>query len=144
MRYDEVVEQGSIQHALRFTVAQTRMAYVPPARHWASKNTSAALPPMGMRVRLKASTNIGAYPAHVQVIMRAMMKYGMFVADNGSSWYVSGAPDPRWSDSELATLGGILLMPTGLASAMVAYVLTSPAIMGRVRAREAARSGRRV
>jgi hypothetical protein len=107
VRYDEVVEQGSIQHALRFTVAQTRMAYVPPARHWASSSTSAALPPMGMRVRLKASTNIGGYPAHVQVILRAMMKYGMFVADNGSSWYVSGAPDPRWSDSELATLSGI-------------------------------------
>jgi len=107
VRYDEVVEQGSIQHALRFTVAQTRMAYVPPARHWASSSTSAALPPMGMRVRLKASTNISGYPAHVQVILRAMMRYGMFVADNGSNWYVSGSPDPRWSDSELATLSGI-------------------------------------
>lgn len=107
VRYDEVVEQGSIQHALRFTVAQTRKAYVPPARHWASQDPSTALPPMGMRVRLKASTDISGYPAHVQVILRAMMKYGMYVADNGSSWYVSGAPDPRWSDSELATLNGI-------------------------------------
>lgn len=107
VRYDEVVGQGSIQHALRFTVAQTRMAYVPPATHWASSKTSAALPPMGMRVRLKASTNISGYSANVQVILRAMKQYGMFVADNGSNWYVSGAPDPRWSDDELATLSGI-------------------------------------
>ena len=107
VRYDEVVEQGSIQHALRFTVQHTRKAYVAPARHWASADPSPALPPMGMRVRLKAATAIGGYPAHVQVILRALKQYGMFVADNGSSWYLSGAPDARWDDGELAALGGI-------------------------------------
>jgi len=107
VRYDEVVEAGAINHALRFTVAATRKAYVPPARHWASSDPSAALPPMGMRVRLKASVDISGYPGHVQVILRALKKYGMFVADNGSDWYLSGAPDPRWDDGELATLGGI-------------------------------------
>jgi len=107
VRYDEVVEQGSIQHALRFTVQHTRKAYVAPARHWASADPSPALPPMGMRVRLKAATAIGGYPAHVQVILRALKQYGMFVADNGSSWYLSGAPDARWDDGELAALVGI-------------------------------------
>lgn len=107
VRYDEVVERGAVEHALRFTVPRTRKAYVPPARHWASASTDPSLPPMGMRVRLKASVAIGSYPAHVQVILQALKKYGMFVADNGSSWYVSGAPDPRWVDNELATLSGI-------------------------------------
>ncbi len=104
VRYDEVVIHGAITHALRFTCPSTRRAYVAPARHYASNDTSSALPPMGMRVRLKASVNIGAFPAHVQVILRAMQRYGMFVADNGSGFFVSGAPDPRWSDDELHTM----------------------------------------
>lgn len=104
VRYDEVFEQGVIAHALRFTVHDSRRAYVNPARHWASSNTSPNLPPMGMRVRLKASFDISGFSPAMQVILRAMKKYGMMVADNGSNWYVSGAPDPRWNDNELNTL----------------------------------------
>jgi hypothetical protein len=106
-RYDEVFEQGVITHALRFTVQNSRHAYVAPARHFASSNTSTNLPPMGMRVRLKASVNISGFSPAMQVILRAMKQYGMIVADNGSNWYISGAPDPRWSDSDLHTLSGI-------------------------------------
>jgi hypothetical protein len=104
VRYDEVVEQRAIRHALRFTVSRSRKAYVHPARHWASIHTDANLPPMGMRVRLKASFDISTFPANVQVILTAMKRYGMIVADNGSNWYVSGAPDSRWNDEELANL----------------------------------------
>jgi hypothetical protein len=104
VRYDEVMEQGVINHAIRFTVSRTRRAYVSPARHYASSATDANLPPMGMRVRLKAGFDVTPFPAPVRVILTAMKKYGMFVADNGSNWYVSGAPDPRWSDDDLSTL----------------------------------------
>lgn len=104
VRYEEVVEQGEIDHALRFTVAQSQRAYIPPATHFASSSTDPDLPPMGLRVRLKASVDISGYTPNVQVILRAMKKYGMFVADNGSNWYVSGAPDPRWDDDELRQL----------------------------------------
>jgi len=104
VRYDEVVEQGVIPHALRFTTRRTRRAYVSPARHFASRLTDANLPPMGMRVRLRGSFDIGPFPPSVQVILTALQTYGMFVADNGSDWYVSGAPDPRWSDDDLATI----------------------------------------
>lgn len=107
VRYDEVVEQGVITHALRFTVSRTRQAYVSPARHWASSSTDPDLPPMGMRVRLKAAFDISSFPANVQVILTALKTYGMFVADNGSNWYISGAPDPRWDDDELHTLGQV-------------------------------------
>ena len=107
VRYDEVIEQGFIGHALRFTVQNSRHAYVSPARHYASSSTNSNLPPMGMRVRLKASVNISGFSPAMQVILRAMKQFGMIVADNGSNWYVSGAPDPRWSDSDLHTLGTI-------------------------------------
>jgi hypothetical protein len=107
VRYDEVFEQQEIRHALRFTVQTTRRAYVAPARHWASSNTSVNRPPMGMRVRLKASVDISSYSPAMQVILRALKRYGMIVADNGSNWYISGAPDSRWSDSELNTLKNI-------------------------------------
>lgn len=107
VRYDEVFEQGLIAHALRFTVHDTRRAYVDPARHFASSNTSSNLPPMGMRVRLKASFVISGYSPRIQVILRAMKKYGLILADNGSNWYISGAPDPRWNDSELSTLSSV-------------------------------------
>ena len=107
VRYDEVVERKAIDHALRFTCPTTRRAYVSPARHFASSRTEASLPPMGMRVRLRANFDVSGYPANVQVILKAMKTYGMFLADNGSAWYVSGAPDPRWSDDELAALGGV-------------------------------------
>jgi hypothetical protein len=104
VRYDEVVEQKAIRHALRFTCPTTRRAYVHPARHFASSRTDANLPPMGMRVRMKASFDISGFSPNVQVILRAMRTYGMFLADNGSGWYVSGAPDSRWDDAELAAL----------------------------------------
>jgi hypothetical protein len=107
VRYDEVIEQGSIRHALRFTVSQTRKAYVAPARHYASSSTDATLPPMGMRMRLKASYDVSSFPASVRVILTALKKYGMFLADNGSSGYVSGAPDDRWNDSDLRAIGRV-------------------------------------
>jgi hypothetical protein len=103
VRYDEVAS-GEIAHALRFTVPQTRNAYIWPARHRASNLTGNNYPPMGQRFRLKASFDIASYGPNVQVILRALKKYGMFVADNGSSWFVSGAPDPRWDDNELHQL----------------------------------------
>ncbi len=107
VRYDEVVIHGAIHHALRFTVQTTRKGYVHPATHFASSNTNANLPPMGMRVRLKAGVDISGYPAHVRVILQALKTYGMFVADNGGNWFLSGAPDSRWDDNELATMSGI-------------------------------------
>jgi hypothetical protein len=103
VRYDEV-SAGVIKHALRFTVSRTRNAYVAPARHSASDSASSALPPMGMRVRLKASFKISGYPKQARVVLQAMKTYGMIVADNGSNWYVSGAPDKRWDDDALNTL----------------------------------------
>lgn len=108
VRYDEVAEQGVIRHALRFTCPTTRRAYVHPARHWASSRTDPTLPPMGMRVRLKASTDISGFSPRVQVILRALKTYGMFLADNGSAFFLSGAPDPRWSDDELRQLRQIV------------------------------------
>ena len=104
VRYDEVFELGEINHALRFTAQITRRAYVSPARHFASNNTDPNRPPMGMRVRLKASFNISTFSPRIQVILRALKKYGMFLADNGSNWFISGAPDPRWDDDELRAL----------------------------------------
>lgn len=104
VRYDEVMEQKEIRHALRFTCQRTRRAYVAPARHFASRHTDENLPPMGMRVRLRAGFDVSRFPAEVQVILRALKKYGMFLADNGADWFVTGAPDPRWDDERLATL----------------------------------------
>ena len=103
VRYDEA-SAGLIAHALRFTVDHTRAAYVPPATHWASSSVSPNLPPMGMRVRLKADFDISGFPPEAQVILAALKKYGLILADNGSDWYVSGAPDPRWNDDALNTL----------------------------------------
>jgi hypothetical protein len=104
VRYDEVMEQKAIPHALRFTVVKSRRGYVHPARHFASRNTSTSLPPMGMRVRLKADYDISKFPKEVQVILTCLKKYGMIVADNGGDWYLSGAPDKRWDDDALHTM----------------------------------------
>jgi hypothetical protein len=104
VRYDEVVERKEIRHALRFTAPRTRRAYVHPARHFASSSTDPALPPMGMRVRLKAGFDLSGFPQGARVILQALKTYGMFLADNGSGWFLSGAPDARWSDDELNTL----------------------------------------
>jgi hypothetical protein len=106
VRYDEVAA-GAINHALRFTVNNTQHGYVAPASHFASSNTDPNTPPMGLRVRLKASVNISGYPASVQVILTALKRYGMIVADNGSDWYISGASDSRFNDDELRTIGNI-------------------------------------
>jgi hypothetical protein len=103
-RYDEVMERGEISHALRFTLSRTRRAYVAPASHWASSSTNPLDPPMGMRVRLKASFDISGYPPSSQVILRALKKYGMILADNGSDFYVSGTADARWNDALNNTL----------------------------------------
>ena len=99
-----MVEQGEIRHALRFTARFSRRAYISPARHYASSDTSAARPPMGLRVRLKAGVDLSGYPASARVILQALKTYGMILADNGSDWFLSGAPDARWDDSELNTL----------------------------------------
>ena len=104
VRYDEVMEKKAILHALRFTCVRSRHAYVPPATHFASRLTDANLPPMGMRVRLRADFDISKFPPEAQVILTALKKYGMLLADNGSDWFLSGAPDPRWNDDALNTL----------------------------------------
>ena len=103
-RWDEV-ERGVIDHALRFTAPETRRGYVYPARHYASDSTDSSLPPMGLRVRLKAGVNIASFPQQARVVLRALQRYGMILADNGSPWYVSGAPNPRWNNDDLHTLG---------------------------------------
>jgi hypothetical protein len=103
VRYDEV-EAGAIRHAIRFTVPKSRKGYISPARHFASSNTSTALPPMGMRVRLKASFNISSYPPQAQIILTALKTYGMIVADNGSPWYFQGTCSHHWDDNQLNTL----------------------------------------
>lgn len=102
-RYDEAAQgPGGVLHALRFTVNATRKAYVPPANHFASSSTDPNLPPMGMRVRLKSSFVIPpGFSAETRALLTAMQVYGMFVADNGSNWYVSGAPDERWNNDAL-------------------------------------------
>jgi hypothetical protein len=105
-RYDEVAA-GSIDHALRFTVQHTRRAYVYPARHYASSLTDPALPPMGLRLRLKASFDTSRFPPQARVVLGGLKRYGMVVADNGSNWYISGAPDPRWDNDDLHTLGQV-------------------------------------
>ena len=101
-RYDEVAA-GEIRHALRFTAPQTRKQFIWPARHYASSLTALNYPPMGQRFRLKANFDLSHFSAEVQVILRALKKYGMILADNGSSWYISGAPDPRWNNDTLVS-----------------------------------------
>ena len=103
VRFDEVAA-GEIAHALRFTAPQTRGSFVWPARHEASSLTGAQYPPMGQRFRLKAGVDLARFPTSVHPILRALKAYGMMLADNGSSWYLSGAPDPRWSDDDLHAL----------------------------------------
>jgi hypothetical protein len=103
VRYDEV-EAGTLNHALRFTVPQTRRAYVWPARHYASTLTGAQYPPMGQRFRLRSTFDISGFSPRIQVILQALKDYGMMLADNGSAWYISGAPDDRWDNDELREL----------------------------------------
>ena len=102
-RYHEVA-RGSIDHALRFTARRTRRAYVSPARHFASDDSDPALPPMGLRVRLKANVSLDGLGRQAKVVARALKRYGALLADNGSPWYFSGAPDRRWDNDDLHTL----------------------------------------
>jgi hypothetical protein len=118
VRYDEVAPAASdpahgerggsvareIRHALRFTAPRTRRAYVWPARHFASSLTGDEYPPMGQRFRLKAGFDLADYSAETRVILRALQRYGMMLADNGSPWYLSGVPDDRWDNDVLREL----------------------------------------
>ena len=106
VRYNEVAA-GLITHAVRFTVPVTRDHHVYPARHDAGSGPSGSLPSMGMRLRLKASVDISSFPPQSRVILTALKRYGMILADNGSAYYVSGAPSPSWNDDDLHTLGRI-------------------------------------
>ena len=106
IRYDEVAA-GSIKHAIRFTVQSSSAGFVPPASHWASNSSNQYAPPMGMRLRLKSSFNVPGFSTANQVILNALKKYGLILADNGSSMYLSGAPDDRWDNSDLHNLGNV-------------------------------------
>jgi hypothetical protein len=106
VRYSEVAA-GHIDHAVRFTVSRTQRGYILPATHYASSSTDPTLPPMGLRLRLKASFSLAGYHGQSLVILRALKTYGMIVADNGSSWYITGAADPRWNDDDLNQLKGV-------------------------------------
>ena len=103
VRYDEVLA-AAINHAIRVTVPVTREAFTPPASHWASSETSPDAPPMGMRMRLKASFDISGFPPNDQVILTTLKQYGVIVADNGGAMFISGAPDERWNNIELDQL----------------------------------------
>src|SRR5262249_32600204 len=103
VRYDEVVS-GAINHAIRFTVPTSQRAFILPATHWASTTTDPNAPPMGLRLRLKASFSIASFPADDQVILTAIKKYGIILADNGSAMFISGAPDSRWNNADLDLL----------------------------------------
>ena len=105
-RYDEVAA-GAINHALRFTLNSSIAAFTPPASHWAANSTNPNAAPMGMRLRLKANFDISGYSATNQVILAALKKYGMIMADNGSNMYISGAPDARWDNDDLHNLDGV-------------------------------------
>jgi hypothetical protein len=106
IRYDEVAA-GKIQHAIRFTLQRSQAAFIPPASHWAANNSSSLAAPMGMRLRLKPSFDISGYSANNQVILTAMKNYGLIMADNGTSMYISGTPDSRWDNNDLHNLGQV-------------------------------------
>ncbi len=103
VRYDEVAA-GAVQHALRFTVSRTQRGFILPATHAASSSTDPALPPMGLRLRMRADFDLSGYTGQALVILQGLKRYGMIVADNGSSWFITGAADPRWNDDDLGQL----------------------------------------
>jgi len=106
VRYDEVAA-GKIQHAIRFTLQRSQAAFIPPASHWAANNSNPLAAPMGMRLRLKANYDISPFSANMQVILTAMKTYGLIMADNGSSMYISGVPDNRWDNNDLHNLSQV-------------------------------------
>lgn len=120
VRYDEVAA-GAIKHAVRFTVPTTQEAFVLPATHWASNKTDPSLPPMGTRLRLKANFDISGFSAHNQVILKALKKYGMILADNGSGIFISGAPDSRWDNDDLGALKSITASSFDVVAQGVVY-----------------------
>ncbi len=142
-RYDEVAA-GKINHALRFTLQNSRAAIVPPASHWAANSSNALAAPMGMRMRLKASFNVSAYSPANQVILNALKKYGMIMADNGSNMFLSGAPDDRWDNNDLHVLGQVQAsdfevlqmtplytqntLPTGVSPQISSFAATSTSV----------------
>jgi hypothetical protein len=99
-RYAEV-RAGRIDHALRMTVPRTQRGFIAPANHFASESSDPSLPPMGLRLRLKASFSLAGFRGESLVVLRALKRYGLIVADNGSPWHITGAPDPRWSNEDL-------------------------------------------
>jgi len=105
-RYDEVA-RGVTDHALRFTAPRTRTAHLYPARHDAGDGNASSLPPMGLRVRLKASVRLSGFSPAERAILTCLKRYGMILADNSSPWFISGAPDRRWNDDDLRLLGRI-------------------------------------
>ena len=105
-RYDEIAA-GAIKHALRFTLQSSRAAFVPPASHWAANSSNANAAPMGMRIRLKSTFDISTYSATNQVILTAFKQYGLIMADNGSSMFISGDNDARWDNNDLHNLGNL-------------------------------------
>jgi hypothetical protein len=106
VRYAEVAH-GGIRHALRFTAPRTRAAHVYPARHDASDTSDPSLPPMGLRLRLRASFDVSGYPPQARAVLVALKRYGMLLADNGLPLYISGVPDPRWNNRDLVTLNRV-------------------------------------
>jgi len=142
-RYDEVAA-GVINHALRFTLDFSRAAFTPPASHWAATSTNADAAPMGMRLRLKANFDISGFSATNQIILNAMKKYGLIVADNGSNMFISGAPDARWSNDDLHNLGSVTnqdfdvvemnsiytsaTLPTGAAPSISSFTASSQSV----------------
>jgi hypothetical protein len=105
-RYEDL-KKGGIDHALRFTASRTRKAFIYPARHFASSLTDPALPAMGQRLRLKAGFNVNGFPKQARALLVALKRYGMILADNGSSWYITGAPNRGWNNDDLHTLGKV-------------------------------------
>jgi IPT/TIG domain-containing protein len=142
-RYDEVAA-GVINHALRFTLDFSRAAFTPPASHWAATSTNADAAPMGMRLRLKANFDISGFSATNQIILNAMKKYGLIMADNGSNMFISGAPDARWSNDDLHNLGSVTnqdfdvvemnsiytsaTLPTGAAPSISSFTASSQSV----------------
>jgi len=142
-RYDEVAA-GRISHALRFTLQNSRAAFIPPASHWAANSSNANAAPMGMRMRLKSSFDVSGYSVANQVILNALKKYGMIMADNGSDLYLSGAPDDRWDNNDLHALGQVKTsdfeviqmtplytqntVPTGAAPQITSFTASSSSI----------------
>ena len=144
IRYDEAAA-GNIQHAFRFTLPHTRAAFIPPASHWAANTSDANAPPMGMRLRLKSSYDISGFSTQMQAILTAMKKYGLILADNGSSLFVTGASDSRWGSDldslktvpatafevvEMSPIYTASNVPTGAAPIVTSFTATSSSSAG--------------